>query len=228
MNSNNPQNPDQNHHSAPESSAGTPTFAQDATHYHLILDKSGSMKSHYGEILQALNKKFDSIRATQAEHPEIPIYVSLTLFSDEPELVFEQKPACALRSLSEGEYVLDGMTGLLDAVGTVIDRMQYLLGHDLKHHNANAVVVIYTDGMENASRRYTYENIGAKIKKLSADERWSFTFVGADMDAWDVASRINFKRSNVFSASKESVGDSMSFLSMEFSKIIHDKKMGKK
>lgn len=228
MNSNNPQNPGKNQPSATESPAGAPTFAQDATHYHMILDKSDSMRTHYEEILHALNKKFESIRATQAEHPEIPIYVSLTLFSNEPELVFEQRPASELRPLTHAEYVLDGMTGLLDAVGTVIDRMQYLLGHDLKHHNANAVVVIYTDGMENASRRYTYENIGAKIKKLSADDRWLFTFVGADMDAWDVASRINFKRSNVFSASKESVGESMSFLSMEFSKIISDKKMGKK
>jgi hypothetical protein len=228
MNSNSPKHPNQNHHSAQESPAGIPTFAQDAAHYHLILDKSGSMESHYGEILQALNKKFDSIRATQAEHPEIPIYVSLTLFSDGPELVFEQKPACELRSLTEAEYVLDGMTALLDAVGMVLGRMQYLLGHDLKHHNANAVVVIYTDGMENASRRYTCGDIGAKIKKLSADDRWSFTFVGADIDAWDVASRINFNRSNVFSSSKESVGESMSFLSDSFSKIIYDKKMSNK
>ncbi|NBU72935.1 MAG: VWA domain-containing protein, partial [Bacteroidetes bacterium] len=195
-----------------------PTYAQDATHYHLILDKSGSMSTHYVETLQALNNKFEGIRATQSDHPDIPIFVSLTLFSDSPELVFEQRSAAELRPLTEADYALNGMTALLDATGTVIERMQYLLRHDIKNHNANAMVLIFTDGHENASRRFTYADIGEKIKRLGSDPAWSFAFVGADIDAWDVASRINFNRSNVYSSYKRDVGHTMHMLTNEFEK----------
>lgn len=225
MNTKSPLLTNENLQNTTEAPTGIPTFAHNATHYHMILDKSGSMESHYVEILQALNTKFDSIRATQAEHPEIPIYVSLTVFNDEPELIFEQRPASELRPLTEADYQLGGMTALLDATGTVIERMQYLLRHDLEHHNANAMVVIYTDGFENASKRYTYDQIGRKIKQLGSDNRWTFTFVGADIDAWDLASRIQFNRSNVFSSKKAEVSNSMSFLSSEFSKIVYEKKL---
>lgn len=200
---------------------------KNATYYHLILDKSGSMNSHYNETLEGLNEKLLSIQNIQKRNPEIPIFVSLTLFSDSPELVFENKPASELKALTKEDYVLDGMTGLLDAVGTVINRMEYLLNRQIRENNANAMIVIFTDGMENASRMYTYEQVGNKIKSLEETGKWSFAFIGADMDAWSSASRLNFERSKVFSSRKSNVKDTMSMMACELEQSIQLKKEGK-
>jgi uncharacterized protein YegL len=200
---------------------------KNATYYHLILDKSGSMNSHYNETLEGLNEKLLSIQNIQKRNPEIPIYVSLTLFSDSPELVFENVPASELQPLTKTDYVLDGMTGLLDAVGTVINRMEYLLNRQIRENNANAMVVIFTDGMENASRMYTYEQVGAKIKALEESNRWSFAFVGADMDAWSAARRLNFEQSKVYSSRKSNVKETMEFMSHALENSVKLKKENK-
>ncbi|MFM7722757.1 MAG: vWA domain-containing protein [Bacteroidota bacterium] len=200
---------------------------KNATYYHLILDKSGSMNSHYNETLEGLNEKLLSIQNIQKRNPEIPIYVSLTLFSDSPELVFENVPASELQPLTKTDYVLDGMTGLLDAVGTVVNRMEYLLNRQIRENNANAMVVIFTDGMENASRMYTYEQVGAKIKALEELNRWSFAFVGADMDAWSAARRLNFEQSKVYSSRKSNVKETMEFMSHALENSVKLKKENK-
>jgi uncharacterized protein YegL len=200
---------------------------KNATYYHLILDKSGSMNSHYNETLEGLNEKLLSIQNIQKRNPEIPIYVSLTLFSDSPELVFENVPASELQPLTKADYVLDGMTGLLDAVGTVVNRMEYLLNRQIRENNANAMVVIFTDGMENASRMYTYEQVGAKIKALEESNRWSFAFVGADMDAWSAARRLNFEQSKVYSSRKSNVKETMEFMSHALENSVKLKKENK-
>ncbi|MFM7619760.1 MAG: vWA domain-containing protein [Bacteroidota bacterium] len=200
---------------------------KNATYYHLILDKSGSMNSHYNETLEGLNEKLLSIQNIQKRNPEIPIYVSLTLFSDSPELVFENVPASELQPLTKTDYVLDGMTGLLDAVGTVVNRMEYLLNRQIRENNANAMVVIFTDGMENASRMYTYEQVGAKIKALEESNRWSFAFVGADMDAWSAARRLNFEQSKVYSSRKSNVKETMEFMSHALENSVKLKKENK-
>ena len=200
---------------------------KNATYYHLILDKSGSMNSHYNETLEGLNEKLLSIQNIQKRNPEIPIYVSLTLFSDSPELVFENVPASELQPLTKADYVLDGMTGLLDAVGTVVNRMEYLLNRQIRENNANAMVVIFTDGMENASRMYTYEQVGPKIKALEESNRWSFAFVGADMDAWSAARRLNFEQSKVYSSRKSNVKETMEFMSHALENSVKLKKENK-
>lgn len=200
---------------------------KNATYYHLILDKSGSMNSHYNETLEGLNEKLLSIQNIQKRNPEIPIYVSLTLFSDSPELVFENVPANELQPLTKTDYVLDGMTGLLDAVGTVVNRMEYLLNRQIRENNANAMVVIFTDGMENASRMYTYDQVGAKIKALEESNRWSFAFVGADMDAWSAARRLNFEQSKVYSSRKSNVKETMEFMSHALENSVKLKKENK-
>jgi hypothetical protein len=200
---------------------------KNATFYHLILDKSGSMNSHYQETLEGLNEKLMSIQNIQRRNPEIPIFVSLTLFSDQPELVFENRPASELTLLTNQDYVLDGMTGLLDAVGTVVNRMEYILARSIRENNANAMVVIFTDGMENASRMFSYEEVGAKIKSLEESGKWSFAFIGADIDAWSAARRMRFEQSKVYSSKKRNVKETLGMMACELEASVQLKKEGK-
>ena len=200
---------------------------QNATHYHIVLDKSGSMQSHYKETLEGLNEKLLSIKAIQERNPDQPIYVSLTLFSDSPELVFENLSASELPVLTEKDYVLDGMTGLLDAIGTVINRMKYAVGRDLKENNGTVMIVIFTDGGENASRMFKFNEISTTIKILEDSGNWNFAFIGADIDAWGAASRLNMQQSRVYSSAKSDIKETMHFAADTLEESLIQKREGK-
>jgi hypothetical protein len=200
---------------------------QNATHYHIVLDKSGSMQSHYKETLEGLNEKLLSIKAIQDRNTDQPIYVSLTLFSDTPELVFENLPAAQLPVLTEKDYVLDGMTGLLDAIGTVINRMKYVIGRDLKEQNGTVMIVIFTDGGENASRMFKFNEISSTIKNLEASGNWNFAFIGADIDAWGAASQLNMQQSRVYSSAKADIKETMHYSASTLEEALIQKREGK-
>lgn len=182
---------------------------KNATFYHLILDKSGSMQSCYIQTLSGLNEKFLSIKNTQLQNPEVPIYVSLTLFSNEAKTIFEFIPASELPEIKPNDYILDGMTALCDAMGKVISRMKFQLRDIIQNDDADVMVVVFTDGYENASRHYTYSEIGKLVLELQNTGKWGFTFYGADIDAWDAASKMNFQQSKVFSSKSEEVSSTM-------------------
>jgi len=200
---------------------------QNATHYHIVLDKSGSMQTHYKETLEGLNEKLLSIKAIQDRNTDQPIYVSLTLFSDTPELVFENLPATELPVLTEKDYVLDGMTGLLDAIGTVINRMKYAIGRDLKEQNGTVMIVIFTDGGENASRMFKFNEISSTIKNLEATGNWNFAFIGADIDAWGAASQLNMQQSRVYSSAKADIKETMNYAANTLEEALIQKREGK-
>ena len=182
---------------------------KNATFYHLILDKSGSMQSCYKQTLSGLNEKFQSLKNTQIQNPEVPIYVSLTLFSNEAKTIFEFVPASELPEIKPNDYVLDGMTALCDAMGKVISRMKFQLSEIIQRDNADVMVVVFTDGHENASKHYSHGEIGKLVLELQNTGKWGFTFYGADIDAWDAASKMNFQQSRVFSSKSQDVKETM-------------------
>ena len=197
---------------------------KNATFYHLILDKSGSMSTNYDQTLSGLNEKFLAIKNIQKQNPEIPIYVSLTLFSSTAKTVFENRPASELPVMKARDYVLDGMTALCDAMGKVIKGMQFHLGDYIANDGADAVVVVFTDGYENDSRHYSYAEIGGMVKELQGTKKWEFTFYGADIDAWDTASKMNFHQSNVYSSKAEEVKGTMRAMSLKLDNYVQVKK----
>ena len=197
---------------------------KNATFYHLVLDKSGSMQSCYNETLSGLNEKFLSIKNTQLQNPEVPIYVSLTLFSDEAKTVFDYIPATELPVITPSDYVLDGMTALCDAIGKVITKMKFQWSDIMQKDDADAVIVVFTDGHENASRHYRFEEIGQLVSELQKSGKWEFTFYGADIDAWQSAGRMNFQQSNVFSSKKKEVSNTMLNMAEHLDHYIREKK----
>jgi hypothetical protein len=197
---------------------------KNATFYHLILDKSGSMQSCYNETLSGLNEKFLSIKNTQLQNPEVPIYVSLTLFSNEAKTVFDYIPATELPVIGPSDYVLDGMTALCDAMGKVITKMKFQLNETIAKEDADAIVVVFTDGYENASQHYRYDEIGKLILELQKTGKWGFTFYGADIDAWQAASKMNFQQSSVFSSKSNEINETMLNMAHQLDDYIQKKK----
>jgi uncharacterized protein YegL len=200
---------------------------QNTSFYHLVLDKSGSMTSHYAQTLEALNEKLMSLKEIQKRNPEVPIKVSLSLFSDVQELVIEDKDADQLEQLSEQDYTISGLTALIDAIGLAVSRMEREHGGAIQAGEASATIVIFTDGHENASKEYKSQDIADKIKQLEANGNWSFVFVGADIDAWQSASQLSFHQSNVYSSKKEHVKETMHMLASNFERSIKGSKKKK-
>lgn len=160
--------------------------------YHLVLDASGSMSGIRLQTLNALNEQLKAIQNIAAANPETPIRVSLTLFNTSGQKLFSNLSPDEIRLLHQRQYRTDGGTALLDAMGLAIaDTEAAMRGDD------DAVLIVLTDGEENSSQFYTYRQIAKKIRALKSTERWTFTFLGADIDAWAIASQLSFNQEEV-------------------------------
>ena len=88
------------------------------------------------------------------------------------------------------------------------------------------VVVILTDGMENASREFTYHQIAKTIEELEGTEKWSFTFLGADIDAIHTSRMLNIRKENVVSFSKSFMPEMMDDVSKAMREYSKSKSTG--
>lgn len=191
------------------------------TYYQLIMDASGSMSGVQVETLNALNSQIESIRKTAAKNPEQKIYVSLTLFdTGVKELITNSAPNC-IQLLTRSQYVPNGGTALLDAIGSRIAKLEEVVTPE-----DDVVMVILTDGEENASQFYNYAQIANKIKTLTDKGNWSFSFLGADIDGWRIAQNLNIRQKEVRSFSKDQMCSSMDEVAVTFDNYMLKKTMG--
>ena len=92
-------------------------------------------------------------------------------------------------------YRPDGLTALYDAIGESVDRIREQYKNLLANNEMSVVMIILTDGHENASRKYGVGDIGRMIKTLEETGKWTFTILGADFDITAVSSHMNFRSS---------------------------------
>ena len=193
------------------------------TYYNLILDQSGSMSSSRIETLNAVNAQIESCRQIASTHENQELFLSLTLFNDNAHCLFSNKIPDQVPLLLQKQYEPNGSTALLDAIGMQINKMEEVIqaGDDV-------VMVILTDGQENASQYYNFKQISERISQLKATERWTFSFMGADIDAWDIASRLQIDRDEVVSFNKREMSQQMHSVSNDISEFMKSKSEGVK
>jgi hypothetical protein len=176
------------------------------TYYHLILDRSGSMSDCWNETMSGLHNQFQKIRTLQEQNPDQEIFVSLCIFDNVIEFPIAVIPA----RFANFQQVLHHIhprsnTALFDAVGDSIRHMEFHAGADLERNEASVIVVVLTDGQENASTRYSAAMIRREIQRLEANGLWTFSFIGADFDITRTAesfqagahSAMNFSKANI-------------------------------
>ena len=126
---------------------------------------------------------FNSMLARQRNEPG-EAYVSTVLFDNETEVIHDRVPLCQVRDLTEEQYYVRGCTALLDAVGGAIHHIgnvhKYARKEDVPE---KTLFIITTDGMENASRKYSYERVRKMIQHEKEKYGWEFLFLGANIDA---------------------------------------------
>ena len=112
------------------------------------------------------------------------------LFDHEVQLLHDRFPLHAVAPLTEKDYYVRGCTALLDAIGYGVEKMVNIQRHLPEDERAEKVIfVITTDGLENASKRFTYEKIRRMISREKERYGWEFLFLGANMDAVQEAAR---------------------------------------
>ena len=144
-----------------------------------ILDRSGSMYGLEQDTIGGFNSMLAKQKTDSSE-----AYVTTVLFDNRIRTLHDRLPLQEVKPMTESDYTVGGSTALLDAVGSTIKHIARIHKYAHPDHKPDKTLfVIITDGMENASREYTYD----KVKQLISHEQekygWEFLFLGANIDA---------------------------------------------
>ena len=180
-------------------------MTQQKTIYHLIVDKSGSMSDCIEQTITGFNEQVSKVRELRQQYPEQELTIGLTTFNGEVFEHFYQSHPESIHLLTPATYVPNGSTALLDAIGQSTLHIEQLLQHQPKNSEVTVVMVILTDGEENASRRYTLKDISTTISRLQETGKWTFSFIGATLDAVEVAASMSIRKQNSFVFEKENM-----------------------
>lgn len=154
-----------------------------------ILDRSGSMSGLEADTIGG----FNSTLKKQKEEPGEVIW-STVLFDDKHEVIHDRVSIQSIEKLTDEDYYVRGSTALLDAIGRAVHHIGNVHKYARKEDVPNKTMfIITTDGMENASREYTYASVKKMIERQSDKYGWEFIFLGANMDAVEVAGRMGIR-----------------------------------
>ena len=180
-----------------------------------ILDRSGSMAGLEDDTIGGFNAMIE-----KQKREEGGAVVSTVLFDNECEVIHDRADIQRIEPMTRKEYYVRGCTALLDAVG----RAMHHIGNVHKYAREEdrpekTIFVITTDGMENASREYSYQRVKTMIQRQKERYGWEFLFLGANIDAAKEAARfgITADRAANYHADRrgtrviyETVGDAIS------------------
>lgn len=172
-----------------------------------ILDRSGSMSGLEPDTIGGFNSLIRKQKDVEGE-----ALVSLVLFNHESEVIYDRVPIKHVESLTERQYYACGSTALLDAVGDAIHHIgnvhKYAREEDVPE---KTMVVITTDGMENASYKFTVQQIKNMIEHEKTKYGWEFLFLGANIDAVGVAQDIGIDAGHASNYCQDEVGVELNF-----------------
>lgn len=178
------------------------------THYLLIVDASSSMTHLTDSTISGINEQIQTIKNLEKEYPDQKYYASLMTFNHEITVEFTKRPASSLENVTKKNYNCSGCTALHDAIGVGLKTMIQSIGKKIDNGDATVVVVIITDGEENSSSVYTGEQVKSMIEELNATERWTISFIGANIDAIATAKSYGINVSNVANYTASDIGTS--------------------
>ena len=196
------------------------------TIYHLIVDRSGSMSDCIDATINGFNEQINRIRSMETEFPEQDIRIGLSMFNSSTQQLAVAEDLKNATYLTRSNYVPAGGTALYDAIGQTALQLEETFSRQGKLPTT-FVVVILTDGYENSSKLFNLPQIRALIQRLEATEKWTFSFLGATLDAIEVADSLSIKRDNSIRFEKQYMNSEVwDRLSGSMKNYLYKKKMG--
>lgn len=154
-----------------------------------VIDKSGSMWSSKDDVIGGFNKTIEEQKANK----DGKVTVSLYTFN---ENVREEYLGVDINDIGKFHYSPDGMTAMNDGIGRAIDNVGNWLYEKDKNGEempGKTLVVVMTDGMENASKEYKLSQVQEKIKEQTDKYSWEFVYMGTDITTSKAADELGFK-----------------------------------
>lgn len=180
---------------------------------YVILDRSGSMGGREGDVVGGVNSFLAAQKEVEGEAKIA--FVRFDTESTERFRALQDIKACD--PLYRDDFQPRGGTPLLDAVGTTLREIETDVANETPQR---VVVVIVTDGEENASRSFSKRQIRTAIEAKQESGLWSFIFLGADMDAFREATEIGILAQNAMSNVKSAEGYATAFAAVSDSVAI--------
>lgn len=172
-----------------------------------ILDRSGSMSGLEGDTIGGYNAMIEK----QKKEPGEAI-ITTVLFDHTYELLHDRFNLQGIKPMTDKEYFVRGSTALLDALGNSINKIKNVQEHIGEEERAEHVMfVITTDGMENASREYSYEKVKHLIEHQKSKYNWEFIFLGANIDAIATAERFGINEDRATNFTCDSQGTMLNY-----------------
>ena len=167
-----------------------------------ILDRSGSMSGLENDTIGGFNGMIEKQKNESGE-----AYVSTVLFDNVSEVIHDRIDIQKIEPLTRNQYYVRGSTALLDAVGSAIHHIGNVHKYAREEDRPEKTLfVITTDGMENASRKYSYEKVRSMIERQKEKYGWEFIFLGANIDATKEAAKFGIAEEFAANYNADSVG----------------------
>lgn len=172
-----------------------------------ILDRSGSMYGLEADTIGGFNSMIEKQRKQEGH-----ALISTVLFDDVCEVLYDRVNIRKIRPMTNRDYMVRGCTALLDAIGGAIHHIalihKWARKEDVPDHT---LFIITTDGMENASRKYTAEQVKRMIKTQEEEYGWEFLFLGANMDAVETARHFGIGKDHAVNYHSDRQGTALNY-----------------
>ena len=172
-----------------------------------IMDRSGSMGGLESDTIGGYNSMLKKQGETEGE-----VLVSTVLFDDRSEVLFDRVPLEELPQMTDKEYYVRGCTALLDAVGGAIRHIGNVHKYAREEDRPEKTIfVITTDGLENASREYSYDRVKRMVERQKEKYGWEFLFLGANIDAIETAGKFGISADRAANYHSDHIGTALNY-----------------
>lgn len=175
-----------------------------------IIDESGSMFTVKNETITGINEQIQALK----QDTSIDTRVTFVTFNYDVKFRYENIPISDINEITEKDYEPMGLTALNDAI---VDAVSKEKAREYESADVSRLIVIVTDGLENASKEYSKLNDGcnkvADILKDVQAEGWTISYLGANQDLTEVKKSYGLKTSNIASYTSNSGGTKNAFTS---------------
>lgn len=162
------------------------------THVVMIIDKSGSMHSIRRQAVENYNEQIQQMKENSKDQE---ITASLITFNGN---VFEhlwRAPADGLEESDLDSFTTAGNTALYDAIGYTVTKIRSEAPAD---DDTAYLLIIISDGEENASIHYNSEQIRGMLEEVKATGRWTVSYMGCSAHQLEtVAQSLNISPANM-------------------------------
>ena len=194
-------------HSSSASAMETDDTSVLPVHLYMLLDRSGSMSGWEQDVIGGFNT---FIKEQQKEKDDCSVTLVQFDGQDPYEVIIDAQDLSIVTELAPNVYQPRGNTPLLDALGRMIKNAEKSEAEQAE----DVLVWVFTDGLENASREFTYEQIKALVAEKE-QAGWTFMFMGAGIDSYGAGRSLGFSDDNVSNFHKSAEGIDAAYLQFD-------------